>query len=324
MNPISLLTALLLAQTIRVETRVVAIDVLVRDPVTRRPAEGLDATRFRVRVDGKERPVRYFHPAGTERKPLAMFLVLNLAADGALRHLSEPASIESISAALARFPPGDELAVLATADWFEGTPREMAPLSRDRAATLAAIRQAVTAPPVESLESRRGERTMSDAVARALAAGRPDSQVAMVYISDGMNSLETMSAPGRQRIAAKLREGDVSFSSLRFRMAAAYASAAAVINPLGKVFGWSVTGAASEFARETGGIAVEVENPERLGAGLAEVLSAYSNRYSLGLALGEDEYRDGREHKIEVSLRNLPSGSKYLVHARKRFRAPRD
>lgn len=95
---------------------------------------------------------------------------------------------------------------------------------------------------------------------------------------------------------------DRSISALNFPLLRSYAAAAAVINPLARVFGASVTGGANYLAEQTGGVAIKVERTEELGAKLEQVIGAYVARYSLGFTLGKDDGDDGRMHKLQVRV----------------------
>lgn len=310
--------------TFRSEARVVTVDVMVRDRATRKPVNELRREDFRMRVEGKERAITYFRQDGAERRPLAMLVVFNLAPEGGLRELSRPAALASFEQALAKLAPEDEVAVYSSQDWFVGAGREMCALTKDRAATAKAMRDSVRAA-VETSESERraergsaSERSMSAAVERALEAARllPQSQVALVYVSDGMNTLDTMEAKSRDPLVERLQAANVSFSAITLPMLGSYAAAAAVINPLGKVFGLSVTGSGNQFAKQTGGVTVEAGSAEELGAAVGQVVSAYASRYSLGFPLEENELRDRKFHRIEVKLQGAAGKNREVLARR--------
>ncbi len=227
-------------------------------------------------------------------------IYLNLAPEGALRQLSQPAVILSLTQALNRLSPEDEVTVLATVDWFVGKPKLISPLGQNRQASAQAIADAVSVSVEHRDVPRNRDRSMSLAVdyAKALATQRPGSHVALVYISDGMNTLDTIEARDRKALAASLEADDISCSALTVDMLGSYAAAAAVLNPLGKAFGYSFTGSGKYLAQQSGGIVVEVAGPADLGRGLSEVTSAYVSRYALGFQPGD---RAGF-HKIELQL----------------------
>jgi len=156
--------------------------------------------------------------------------------------------------------------------------------------------------------------------AREVAALRPDSHVAVVVISDGMNTLDMIESRSRRDLAEQLQGGDISVSALTLDMMATYAAAATALNPIGKLFGMSITGGAKQLSEETGGVAMEVNGPEEIGPALGQVVSAYISRYSIGFHANGQEFHDGKRHKIEVKLKSN-TGGRYKVTARQHFRS---
>jgi hypothetical protein len=282
---------------------------MVEDARSSKPVTDLARGDFRLRIDGKDRPVTYFGRGGTERRPLAMLLYLNLAPEGGLRELSKPEALVSLAEALSRLNPEDEVAVYAGTDWFVGAPKQVTALTRDRQAAARGIQAAIETALDVSTEEREAERaarerSMTAAIATAgeIAGTRPSSQVALVYVSDGINTLDTMETSNRRKLAARLLQENISFSALDLSMMGSYAAAAAVINPLGAAFGLSVTGSSDYIAKQTGGVTVDVQDADGLGLALDRVLSSYSTRYSLGYQATDGEYASGRTHRIEVTL----------------------
>lgn len=108
-----LATAQEVDETIRVNTRVVFMDALVKDKRTGVPISDLKPENFEIFDDGNVRPVSYFTREGQARKPLALVLILDLRDDGAGRFLKRPEILKSMTDELAKLGPGDEVAVLA-------------------------------------------------------------------------------------------------------------------------------------------------------------------------------------------------------------------
>src|SRR5712691_1392250 len=101
------------AETIKVRTRVVFMDALVKDKHTGTNVSDLTADNFAVLDDGQPRTISYFTREGQARKPLALILILDLRDDGAGRFLKREEVRESIVDELAKLPLGDEVAILA-------------------------------------------------------------------------------------------------------------------------------------------------------------------------------------------------------------------
>lgn len=125
------------ADTIRINTRVVFLDALVKDKRTGVPIAELKPENFEVYDDGKVRPLSYFTREGQARKPLALVLVLDLREDGAGRFLKRPEILKAMSDELAKLSPEDEVAILAMSIngederrlWLTGFTRDQAKLA---------------------------------------------------------------------------------------------------------------------------------------------------------------------------------------------------
>ena len=102
-----------IADTIKVHTRVVFMDALVKDKRTGVPISDLKPENFEVFDDGKARPISYFSREGEARKPIALVLILDLRDDGAGRFLKRPEILEIMAAELAKLSPEDEVAIMA-------------------------------------------------------------------------------------------------------------------------------------------------------------------------------------------------------------------
>jgi VWFA-related protein len=100
-------------ETIKVRTRVVFMDALVKDKHTGTNVSELTAENFSVLDDGQPRTISYFTREGQARKPLALILILDLRDDGAGRYLKREEVRKSIVDELARLPEGDQVAILA-------------------------------------------------------------------------------------------------------------------------------------------------------------------------------------------------------------------
>jgi VWFA-related protein len=99
--------------TVRIKTRVVFLDALVKDKKTGLPITNLATENFSVLDDGKPRELTYFTREGQARKPLALVLILDLRDDGAGRFLRRPEIRKAMADELAKLPPADEVAIVA-------------------------------------------------------------------------------------------------------------------------------------------------------------------------------------------------------------------
>lgn len=99
--------------TIKIKTRVVFLDALVKDKKTNAPISNLTPENFEVLDDGKPRNISYFTREGQALKPLALVIILDLREDGAGRFLKQPEILKAMENELAKLPPGDEVAIMA-------------------------------------------------------------------------------------------------------------------------------------------------------------------------------------------------------------------
>jgi VWFA-related protein len=163
------------ADTIRIQTRVVFLDALVKDKRTSVPISGLTPENFEVYDDGKPRAISYFTRAGQTRKPLALVLILDLREDGAGRFLKRAEIVKSMMDELAKLPPEDEVAIVAMD--VNGTDERRVWLSdftRDRtqlAAALARVPALVDVPPeVAAARAAKERENEEDKTPRAAAS----------------------------------------------------------------------------------------------------------------------------------------------------------
>ena len=125
--------------TIKIKTRVVFLDALVKDKKTNLPISNLATENFEVLDDGKPREISYFTREGQARKPLALILILDLREDGAGRFLKRPEILKSMEDELAKLPPGDEVAIMAM-NFIEDEERYwLTEFTNDRAKLSAAL-----------------------------------------------------------------------------------------------------------------------------------------------------------------------------------------
>ncbi|HVS21775.1 MAG TPA: hypothetical protein VHD88_07990 [Pyrinomonadaceae bacterium] len=140
------------ADTIKVRTRVVFMDALVKDKRTGIPISNLQLDNFEVFDDGKPRTISYFTREGQARKPLALILILDLRDDGAGGFLKREEIRRSDGGRLAKLPEGDEVAILAinlnsvddkTAAIRNGKALWLTDFTRDRAQMEAGLARAL-------------------------------------------------------------------------------------------------------------------------------------------------------------------------------------
>lgn len=349
--------------TIKIKTRVVFLDALVKDKKTSLPISNLTNENFQVLDDGKPRDISYFTREGQARKPLALILILDLRADGAGRFLKEPEILKSMENELAKLPPGDEVAILAMDMNNEDEERLwLTEFTNDRTKLAAALARVPGMsvshdgqPPqtkstevaktdtaggkpddiveTETIKGRNGgtviretrrdgtvnvKRTnkkgnvtvdlgdvydMAAAVKDATRKAeelRPNSQVSLVWVSDGIAPIFFEDRDATEQI---LIRNNVIFNSLTVDLRTLFKFLLPVAKPIGGWLGMSLYGSAKYLAQQSGGEAVKVGRVKDYGAGLSKIIGNLTARYSLGFALAENEIDDGRMHSLEVRVK---------------------
>jgi len=137
-------------------------------------------------------------------------------------------------------------------------------------------------------------------ITKRVAAERPNSQPAVVYITDGI-------APAfytqRDYVEAKLLKSNVIFSALVTDMKTGFKFALPILKPLGNLAGISISGSAQHLAKATGGESVRVRRPTDYASGLSKIVGNLNSRYTLGFTIAETEQDDGQMHPLEVRVR---------------------
>ncbi len=292
---------------VRVRTRVVFVDTLVKDKKTGAPVADVTRESFEVLADGKPRTLSYFSRAGEgRRRPLALILVVDIVANDANQDLRRAEVLESLAEALKKLAPEDELAVTANLGGPGAPLKTLTDFTRDRTKmteALAAVRSLPMPQPSwyhEELEN------IAAKVERA-AAERPDSQVIVVTLSP---VVWPMRAADRDKIAARFIRANALFSPLirdagngtvhMKHVPGKYPlPPRPIFDAIGRLVGTDIY-APGHIAEQTGGEASAVHQPEDYGEALEKLIASLAARYNLGFTLRENEQDDGRMHKLEV------------------------
>lgn len=161
-------------------------------------------------------------------------------------------------------------------------------------------------------------------ITKRVAAERPNSQPAIVYITDG---IAPVFYTQRDYVEAKLLKSNVIFSALVTDMKTGFKFAMPILRPLGNLAGISISGSAQHLAKATGGESVRVRRPADYANGLSLIVGNLNARYSLGFTLAETETDDGQMHPLEVRVRAKDAKGKERkleVKARRGYYMPTD
>jgi VWFA-related protein len=326
---------------IRVETRVVFVDTLVRDKKTGAPVKNLAAENFQLLDDGKPRKLSHFSREGLSRRPLALVLVLNLHSSGIL-FLEKTEVMESIISALSKLQPEDEVAITQT--WYEPEAgadpysfqiksKTVQDLTRDRAKTFAALRSVQefarhNLPQVESLFLFKGtvKSAGKDAIIGGGTIGASAPPIGTTDAPDYKRILDNTALLAEQHPESQFQivevtddldsEGFGKTTKTARRLIASNATVNGLImkrNLMDKainVFGSIISPLMGErfhtisyFAKQTGGETAVVGRPEEFIAAVDRIISGIAARYSLGFLLEENAPDDNRMHKLEVKVK---------------------
>src|SRR5437016_2577476 len=187
------------ADTIRVQTRVVFLDALVKDKRTGIPISDLKLENFQVYDDGKPRSISYFTREGQARKPLALVIILDCSDDGAGRFLKRPEILKAMTDELAKLPPGDEVGIMAMNIGEDEKRVWLTEFTSDRtqiAAALGRVPAFVETP--EKFEN--GHETKADATTSAAASKQETKGRLTVNTGDAKKGEATQPTPRSEEI----------------------------------------------------------------------------------------------------------------------------
>ncbi|MDQ6787478.1 MAG: VWA domain-containing protein [Acidobacteriota bacterium] len=311
--------------TIRIRTRVVFIDTLVKDKKTGLLVADLARENFEVLADGKPRTLSYFSREGSERRrPLALLLTLDLQPYDAEKYLRRSDVLDSLTTALKRLAPEDEVSIMA---WLgskgEGL-RKLTDFSRDHekmSEALASVPKLVVAraAPVGYSEYLIAVHDKSEIAAKE----HPNSEVLVVSIT---TSVAPLAYNVRDEMAAKMIRANIVFNPLIVDLAMKYVLMRPLLESSGRLAKDDIYGAAQHIAEQTGGETIHVHSPKDYGAALENFIAGQAARYNLGFTLNDNERDDERMHKLEVKVKARDSRGrerKLIIRARRGYYIPK-
>lgn len=340
---------------VRINTRVVFINTLVRDKKTGAPVTDLKLENFQVLDNDKPRKLSYFSNEGIARRPLALMLELDLSTS-AILYLEKPEVMEQIIKAVSRLKPEDEIGVRQV--WYEPQgplvfqlrSKVVADLSRDRAQTFTALRGVQlfakeNLPQVKMLFSfkalsKEAWKTGIAGAATGMPAGpppiigtaapdfeymidkapqlarqRPDSQMVIMEVTDDLGA--ELLGMARKKAHALL-DSSVIVSGMVVKRNLVGKS----VNVFGTVMSpmmFARFHTISYYGRQTGGEVETVARPDEFAASIDRIVSGLTARYSLGFALDESERNDDRVHTLEVKVKSGSPTRNLVVSARRSY-----
>ncbi|MDT7603756.1 MAG: hypothetical protein QOF61_1753 [Acidobacteriota bacterium] len=136
-------------------------------------------------------------------------------------------------------------------------------------------------------------------VTKRIARERPNSQAAIVYVTDGLAPMEYEE---RDFVEDRLNRQNVIFSALVTDMKTGLKLAKPLLSPLGNWAGIGIYGVVQHVAKAAGGDVVRVRTPADYAKGLSQIIGNLNARYSLGFTLADAEMDDGKLHPLEVRI----------------------
>ena len=335
---------------LRVNTRVVFIDALVKDKKKDVPVRNLTRDNFTVLDDGRVRQLTYFSAGSETRRPRALMLVIDFfGGDG--RGFHDKETVAGLASVLAKLPSEDEVAIAIT--WLGRDTSPCSPLdpdspnfppmqvlqdfTRDRGkiiASLEAIPDLVTKYNRKALELKNDPLTYEDAASgipcavdalRRAAATRPDSQAAMVVATD---DFVYFPFTARDEMIRSLLDNGITINLLRIRtsfLTGVIASVARKGAGYRKVPG--TIEVVADATQKTGGETARVGSVKKYVREFEKLIGNLTSRYTLGFTIEDTEAKTNRLHKLEIRVKaNDERGKerKVVVGARNGYYLPNE
>ncbi|MFN2453305.1 MAG: VWA domain-containing protein [Pyrinomonadaceae bacterium] len=306
---------------VRVNTRVVFVDVSVKDAKTNAPLRDLSLKNFQVLDDDKPRALTYFSREGDTRRPLSMLLFVDLWSTYGRKYIKQPAAMLRLADALRQLAPEDEVGVMTT--WVEegDVPGVALPkvklvsdFTSNRQRTIAALRDV---PKLVSEQEKLLEKIARDAglskweidlawslteiaeIVMTQNAARRNRQFVVAGLIDDLFALER----GERRAVAEMSaRAGVTFYGLVYKKSLMGKMFLGTLNQIVMRPSGGSLHAADYLAEQTGGQVISVGRPDELASGLESIITDLASRYSLGFSLNENERDDDRMHQLEVKV----------------------
>ncbi|HSD45689.1 MAG TPA: VWA domain-containing protein [Pyrinomonadaceae bacterium] len=328
-------------------TNLVNIDVVVYHKKSGQIVTGLKKPNFAVYSDGTQQDITNF---ATPEAPITVALVVEYSKWSELFGLYanrgyEPGTYEVIRPTamfLSQFikPPDDYVSVVA----FDIRPTPLTDFTNDPSRLSAVVNLLLRNSPAFR------ETNLFDALKFVLVGGRGDSVVLEENKSDKSDYAGMVSVQGRRRAVVLVASGIDTFSKINYGDARKVLKTSGVPvyiigtgNLFKKMYGDQLPATDSllgmpgrmswlqadntlqTFAKETGGAYFPVTFEGELPKVLNNINSLLRSQYSLGFNPGE--VRDGKEHKLKVSVDVDGDGTyddkEYVIQARQSYFSPK-
>jgi len=308
--------------TIQVISRLVVIDVLVRDKRTGARVDNLTADHFRVFDEGRRQVITQFGSTGHAR-PLALALVVEA---NAITRKTLPTLKSALLPAFGRLRPEDELMVLRM---LPGT-QIVQDLTADREAAAGAFEE-VARRQQESMRKKGKdhekfsfEENLSGALllaTRHIHERRPGSRPAIIVITADLNIVPTSVV---NQTANELLSAGVSVHALihlDIKLLAVFKTGIHVLFARPDIRLRSTDQTISYYSLRTGGEPLNVKNDD-FGPAFEQVLGDLAASYSIGFVPDADRLNN-KFHKLTVEVQ-AENAKDLTVHARRSYFVARE
>ena len=328
-------------------TNLVNVDVVVYHKKSGQIVTGLKKPNFAIYADGTQQTITNF---ATPEAPITVALVVEYSKWSELFGLYgsrgyEPGTYEVIRPTamfLSQFikPPDDYASVVA----FDIRPTPLTDFTNDPGRLSAVINLLLRNQPAFR------ETNLFDALKFVLVGGRGDSVVLEESKSDKSDYAGLVSVQGRRRAVLLIASGIDTFSKINYGDARKVLKTSGIpvyiigtANLFKKIYGDQLPATDSmlgmpgrmswlqadntlqTFAKETGGAYFPVTFEGELPKVLGSINALLRSQYSLGFNPGEA--RDGKEHKLKVSVDVNGDGTyddkEYVIQARQSYISPK-
>jgi VWFA-related protein len=300
--------------TIRVTSRLVPIDVLVKDKSTGLRVDDLSADRFRVLDEGRPQVVSQFS-RGSQARPLAVAIVVE--ADFTIAR-TLPILGSALLPAFGQLRPEDELMVVRMLPGAE----IIQDLTTDRKATAGALERVADEQRKKKTYAHidQSAEALHEALllaARHLQERRPDARAAIVFIGSDFN---VTPVPVLDQTTAQLIAAGASVHGLIRVDSRMVSTFKGIFGMLGKDkyrdqnVVW--------YSEQTGGEAIKMMKDADFGAAFEQVIGDIAATYTVAFVPNSDTFDDSF-HKLTVEVQG-PGAENLTVRARSRYYASLD
>jgi VWFA-related protein len=298
------------AEVLRIDTRLVSLEVLVTDKRSGARVDSLKKENFELLDDGRPVSITHFSYGSKAEQPLAISLIVNSSPYRTTAIV--PRLRGALEAAMGQLRPEDEVAVFD----FSADSEMVQELTRDRDIILSALEKTVERQKHPFKSIGRNADVLSHLLLAAVnhtKERKPKSRIALIVISDDI--LGRLSPELKTDTENHLLAAGAAVNGL-IKITGLLANALRPIVPTRQI---------AYYSEQTGGEMINVRGDDYSNA-LEQVIGNVVGRYSLGFEPDKSRL-DGQFHKLTVNVK-VPDvqgkKQKILIRARKSYFARKE